>query len=131
MTYKYDMTPLSRAQQDFKGEIRLHKVDETKWEKFWDELVDANNNLGYESLIGSRIKYVMTLGNQIVGAIGFCSAMYRIGSRDEYIEWDNDTRTAMLPHLVNNNRFLILPWNKIYNLTSRILSLSHRQLRID
>jgi len=131
MAYKYDKTPLSGALKDFKGEIRLHKVDETKWEKFWDELVDANHYLGYESVIGARIKYVITLGNQIIGAISFCSAMYRIGPRDEYIGWDNDTRTAMLPHLVNNNRFLILPWIKIYNLASRILSLSLKQLRID
>jgi SRSO17 transposase len=37
----------------------------------------------------------------------------------------------MLPHLVNNNRFLILPWVKISNLASHILSLSIKQLCID
>ena len=111
-----------------------HKKNMLKKYRFFGRKVmkvDANHYLGYENVIGARIKYIITLVNQIVGAINFCSTMYRIGPRDEYIGWDNDTRTAMLSHLENNNIILILPWIKIYNSASRILSLSLRQLRID
>ena len=131
MAYKYDQTPLSGTLNDYKNDVQLHKVDETKWERFWDELVDANHYLGYDSVIGARIKYIVTLGRQIVGAISFCSAVYRLGPRDNYIGWESETRAEMLPHLVNNNRFLILPWIKIHNLASKILSLSLKRLRID
>ena len=116
---------------DYPGEVRLHKVDETKWEAFWDELVREYHYLGYEGQIGARIKYVVTLGKQIVGAISFCSAAYKLGPRDEYIGWSEEVRMSKLQHLLTNNRFLILPWVRIRNLASHILSKSLRQLRED
>jgi SRSO17 transposase len=131
MAYKYDKTPLYGSLSDFKNKVHLHKVDETKWERFWDELVNENHYLGYASVIGARVKYIISLGKQIVGAISFCSAVYRLRPRDDYIGWDGATREAMLPHLVNNNRFLILPWINISNLASHILSLSLKRLRTD
>ena len=131
MEYQYDKTPLSGIISDYDVPIRLHKVDETKYESLWDEIVNTYHYLGYGGVIGGRIKYIVTLGNQIIGAISFCSAAYHLGPRDEYVGWDKKTRIKMLPHLVCNNRFLILPWIKIYNLASGILSLSLRRLRED
>jgi hypothetical protein len=131
MVYKYDKTPLGGKIDDYECELLLHKADETKWETYWNQLVKLHHYLGFDSSIGGRIKYIITLGQLIVGAIGFCSAMYRLGPRDAYIGWDEETRIAMLPHLVNNNRFLILPWISIKNLASRILSMSLRQLPED
>ena len=57
--------------------------------------------------------------------------MYHLAPRDAYIGWDEETRVAMLPHLVNNNRFLILPEVNIQNLASRVLAMSLRRLRKD
>jgi SRSO17 transposase len=131
MLYQYEKTPITGTVNEYEGQIRLHKVNETKWEPFWDELVKANHYLGYESVIGARVKYIITLGKQIAGAISFCSAAYKLGPRDEYIGWDEKTRLNMLPHLVSNNRFLILPWIHIQNLASRILSMSLQRLRVD
>ena len=131
MAYQYDKTPLAGELSDHPGPVRLHKVDETKWEAFWDELVKEHHYLGYDGQIGARIKYVITLGKQIVGAISFCSAAYKLGPRDEYIGWSEEIRLSRLQHLVTNNRFLILPWIHIRNLASHILSKSLRQLRED
>ena len=131
MAYKYDKTPLTGELSDYPGEVRLHKVDETKWEAFWDEIVREYHYLGYEGQMGARIKYVVTLDKQVVGAISFCSATYKLGPRDEYIGWGEETRLSNLPHLIMNNRFLILPWIRVRNLASHILSKSLRQLRKD
>ena len=131
MGYQYDKTPLSGELSEYPDTVRLHKVDETKWEVFWDELVREHHYLGYEGQIGARIKYVITLGKQIVGAISFCSAVYKLGPRDEYIGWSEEVRQSKLPHLLTNNRFLILPWIRIRNLASHVLSKSLRQLRED
>jgi SRSO17 transposase len=38
---------------------------------------------------------------------------------------------ALLPHLLNNNRFLLCPWVKIRNLASHVLSLSLKQVCMD
>jgi SRSO17 transposase len=131
MIYKYDSTPLSGKISDYEEELLLHKVDETKWEKYWNELVQKRHYLGFEGSFGGRVKYIITLGEKIVGAISFCSAVYHLGPRDAYIGWDKETRVAMLPHLVNNNRFLILPEVNIQNLASRILAMSLRRMRKD
>lgn len=131
MSYQYDKTPLAGELNDYPEAVRLHKVDETKLEAFWDKLVKEYHYLGYEGQMGARIKYVVTLGNQIVGAISFCSAAYKLGPRDEYIGWSEEVRLLKLQHLVTNNRFLILPWIRIRNLASHILSKSLRQLRED
>ncbi|MCL1809632.1 MAG: DUF4338 domain-containing protein [Clostridiales bacterium] len=131
MVYRYDKTPMSGKIDDYEECLLLHKVDETEWEPCWNKLVDEHHYLGFDSSFGGRVKYVVTLGHRIVGAVSFCSAVYQLGPRDAYIGWDGETRAAMLPRLVNNNRFLILPWVSIANLASRILSASLRQLRTD
>jgi SRSO17 transposase len=129
--YQYDKTPMIGELGDYPGTVRLHKVDETKWEIFWDELVREHHYLGYGGQIGCRIKYVITLGKQIVGAISFCSAAYKLGPRDDYIGWSEEVRLLNQQHLLSNNRFLILPWIQVRNLASHILSKSLRQLKED
>ena len=131
MVYRIDKTPLCGKISDYEDKLLLHKVDETQWEAYWDKLVRKHHYLGFDASFGGRIKYVVTLGRRIVGAISFCSAVYQLGPRDAYIGWDEETRAAMLPHLLNNNRFLILPWISILNLASRILSMSLQQVRED
>ena len=124
MKYTTNKTPMVGEISDYEEEVLLHKVDETKWEGIWNKLVRKYHYMGYESVIGARIKYIITIGAYIVGAISFCSAAYHLGPRDEYIGWDEETRKQMLAHLVNNNRFLLLPWVSIRNLATRVLSLS-------
>jgi len=119
---------LEGKRRELEGPIQLHKVDETKWEISWDKLVNRYHYLGYDWQFGGRIKYLITMGIRIIGAIGFCSAVYKLGARDKYIGWDDETRILMLPHIVNNNRFLILPFVKVHNLASHVLSLSLKQL---
>lgn len=131
MDYNVEYTPFIGKINEYKDELKLHKVDETKWEKDWDKLVDTHHYLGFEGSIGCRIKYYITIGCRIVGAISFCSAKHRLSTRDAYIGWDSETRNALLPHLINNNRFLILPSIKIENLASKILAMSIRQVRVD
>ena len=85
MQYRYDTKPLSGKISDYEDELLLHKVDETKWEKHWNKLVQERHYLGFESSFGGRVKYIITLGDRIVGAISFCSAVYHLGPRDAYI----------------------------------------------
>ena len=131
MGYRFRMDPLTGTLNDYTGSVRLIKVDETKWEAFWDDLVAKYHYIGYEGQFGCRIKYIIAIGKQPVGAISFCSAVYKLGPRDRFIGWDEVTRKSMLPHLINNNRFLVLPWIKIKNLASYILSASLKQVCID
>jgi hypothetical protein len=71
--------------RDFQEPVRLHKVDETKRESYWDKLVSKYRYLGYDWQFGGRIKYLITMGDRTIGAIGFCSAVYRLSPRDTFI----------------------------------------------
>lgn len=131
MDYRIDTRAITGTLNDYPESVRLIKVDETKLEAFWDALVNEYHYLGYDWQFGGRVKYIIMLGERTIGAIGFCSAAYKLGPRDRYIGWDEATRLTILPHLVNQNRFLILPWVSIKNLASHVLSLSLKRLRTD
>jgi len=118
------MAPRSGLLGKYIKRLYLVKVDETKLEPFWNQLVSEYHYIGYEEQVGCRIKYLIVLGKQPIGAIGFSSAMCRLGPKDRYIGWDEATRLSMLPHIINNNRFLILPWINIKYLASHVLSES-------
>ena len=51
--------------------------------------------------------------------------------RDTFIDWNPEERKRYLPHVLNNNRFLILPWVHVKNLASHIIALSIKHLKHD
>jgi hypothetical protein len=61
----------------------------------------------------------------------FTSAAWKMAPRDRWIGWSDSARRANLPLLVNNGRFLILPWVEVPHLASHILALAARQLPTD
>ncbi len=50
---------------------------------------------------------------------------------DRWIGWDEVKRKQHLPRLLNNSRFLILPWVRVLNLASHVLALSLRTVADD
>ncbi|MDR1038104.1 MAG: DUF4338 domain-containing protein [Deltaproteobacteria bacterium] len=128
---KFDMDPLGGELSDYREPVLLHKVDETRREPVWNKLVNEYHYLGYETQIGCRVKYIMTMGTHLIGAMSFCSGAYQLSMRDQFIGWDEKTRLEYLPHLLNNNRFLIFPWIKVRNLASHLLSGSLKRVQED
>ncbi len=63
--------------------------------------------------------------------LGFSSAAWTLAPRDRFIGWSPQMRQKNLPLVVDNPRFLILPWIHIPNLGSHILALVRRQLPVD
>jgi hypothetical protein len=52
-------------------------------------------------------------------------------ARDEWIGWSDQQRRHNLQRIVNNGRFLILPWVQVKRLASKILALSAQQMPRD
>ena len=67
----------------------------------------------------------------MLGALGFAGAAWRLSSREHFIGWDEKRRRKNLDLVVNNSRFLIVPWIKSPNLASRILGAAARRLADD
>ncbi len=63
--------------------------------------------------------------------LGFSTAAWKLAPRDNFIGWTPEKREKNLPLLVDNPRFLILPWIEIPNLGSHILAIVRRRLPTD
>ena len=106
----------------------LRMVRHTEHESLWNELVDEYHYLGYSVIVGKHLKYVAYFDHVPVACLGWGSAAWSVKARDQWIGWDQETRKRNLHKIVNNVRFLILPWVTVKNLASTILAISHRIL---
>ncbi len=87
--------------------------------------------LGDSPLVGESLRYVAWLDGELVALLGWAGATLHNGPRDRHIGWDEMRHRDHLHLVVNNARFLILPWVKQPNLASRILGVNLRCLSRD
>ena len=111
--------------------LEIVNVSRTANEFLWDELIRKYHYLGYEKMIGQRIKYLVLYLNTPIAALSYNRASLRVGVRDTFIGWTEEQKQSRLHEVVNNNRFLILPWVKIKNLASHLLSRTLKLLQKD
>lgn len=98
----------------------------------WNEYVHRYHTLGYKIPFGAHQRYFVVSGNgQKLGCLLFAAAAWALAQRDEWIGWSEVDRSLRLNLIVNNSRFLILPWVKIKNLASKVLSLTAKRIRDD
>lgn len=98
----------------------------------WNELIDRHHYLGYRRPIGPHLRYfIVDAQGRKLGCLMFCYAVKTLPCRDQWIGWQEQTYKKYLDLLVNNNRFLILPWVKVKCLASKALSMACKQLSDD
>jgi hypothetical protein len=114
------------------GEFNLIlEVVDNRTSALWNELIDRYHYLGYKTLPGAQLRYFVKSEGKILALLGFGAAAWKTAPRDAYIGWDRPTRKEHLHLVVNNARFLILPWVRSKNLASKILSLVSRRIGSD
>ena len=83
-------------------------------------------------VVGENLKYlVQARDGQDVACLLFGAAAWQTGARDRFVGWTSVQRAGGLGHLVNNTRFLILPWVQVAGLASHVLSRTVRRLSAD
>src|SRR5206468_3088277 len=90
--------------------------------------------LGHKVPFGAHLRYLVYVSRPertVVGCVQFSSPAWRMEARDAWIGWDDATRERNLQRVVTNSRFLLLPWVRIQNLASVVLSLTMRRLGED
>lgn len=98
------------------------------------ELVGRYHYLGFAVAYGAQLRYLAYASRPertVVGCLQFSSPAWRMAVRDRWIGWDETTRREQLQRVVNNSRFLILPWVQVKNLASVLLSRTIRRLGTD
>jgi hypothetical protein len=111
--------------------LRLEQVAGSSNSRLWNEYIARYHYLGYTPLAGSQMRYNVFAGGQLLALISFGASAWKLAARDRFIGWDQLQRHRNLQQVVNNARFLILPWVQSKGLASKILSLLARQLPID
>ena len=105
------------------GELKFHIVGGSEDSSLWKELIERYHYLGYTPLPGAQLRYlVYSEEGSLLAALGFGAAAWKVAPRDRFIGWTPEQRINNLHLVVNNARFLILPWITSRNLASRILS---------
>ena len=95
--------------------------------KLWNEYVARYHYLGYKTLVGAQMRYAVHASDGMpLAMLGFSTAGWTLAPRDRFIGWSRRLREKNLPLVVDNPRFLILPWIRIPNLGSHILALVRR-----
>ena len=100
-------------------------------EPLWDHLVQTYHYLGYQKLLGHRLKYLAFIEDRPVAALSWSAPALKLSARDCFIGWSADQRKRHLKQLAGNSRFLILPWVKIPNLASHVIAKNIAQLNMD
>lgn len=114
--------------------VVLREVREGQDRDLFRELVGRHHYQGYAVAYGAQLCYLVLVSqpqHQVVGCLRFSSPAWRMSARDRWIGWDESTRSRNLQRVVNNSRFLLLPWVRIRNLASQVLSHAARQVVVD
>ena len=110
--------------------VRLQTVlGGTPQSQQWNAFIARYHYLGYKTLVGAQMRYIVhDRHGRLLALLGFSTAARKLAPRDRFIGWTPTLREKNLPKVIDNARFLILPWIRIPNLASHILSIVCRQL---
>ena len=113
------------------GSVTMTLVRNTSLEPLYNSLIHQHHYLGYRQIVGQHLKYMAFLGDRPVACLGWGSAAWAVKSREAFIGWDKTTKGNNLAFVVNNTRFLILPWVSIKCLASKLLAMNARRIASD
>ena len=123
-------TPISQPVHEL-APITLQVVSGKATSLLWNEYMARYHYLGYAAMSGSQIRYNVFAGEQMVACISFCACAWKLKDRERYIGWSEEQRQRNLQLVINNARFLVLPWIESKGLASKVLSLAARRLPKD
>lgn len=128
-----DKEVLEGSIEDF-GPLVADLADDTEKRRLFRNLIGNHHYLGYRVPFGARLQYLIWASKperQVVAAMQFSSAAWRMAARDKWVGWSDSMRAQKLPHVVNQSRFLVLPWFRIRNLASAALRVGAKALQRD
>ena len=109
--------------------LSLRGADADDDRTLWRELVDRHHHLGCPHPFGSSLHWFVTdARGRRLGCLLVEAGSRQLPARDDWIGWNARQREQHLHLVVQNSRFLILPWVRVGNLASRVLSMATSRL---
>ena len=128
--FPFDASPIHGAVSTLPS-IDLKIASRSHLEPLWDDLVRRHHYLGYQRLLGHRLKYLAFIQDRPVAALSFSAPALKLRVRDSFIGWTDDQRKTHLDRIAGNSRFLILPWVHVPHLASHVLAKALARLSRD
>jgi hypothetical protein len=122
--------PLERSAGECEP-LELIQVEGKAQSRLWREYVERYHYLGCRVPFGANLRYWVRNRERELACLLWTSPAWKMQARDHWIGWSDEQRQRNLQSIVNNGRFLILPWVRVKGLASKILALSARQLPAD
>jgi hypothetical protein len=126
-----DQRRLTQPLSVLRAELQVHLVEGSQRARLFKGLIGTYHYLGYQQASGAQVKYLVTYRERPLACLSFGPAAFKVAARDQFIGWSPAQRQARLARVVNNDRFLLLPWVAVPNLASFVLSRCVRRLRSD
>jgi hypothetical protein len=111
--------------------LSIHLVSAKSDSLLWNAYIQRHHYLGHQLMPGAQLRYFVRCAGQVIALLSFGASAWKTRPRDEFIGWTSEQRPRNLHLIVNNARFLILPWITAKNLASRVLALISRRLAND
>lgn len=129
--FQVDATPLEGPLRDLLP-LQWCQVRRTgAQEKLFNHLIATYHYLGYCQTVGEHLKYLVYSHGRPVACLSWGSAAWKVACRDRFIGWSAAVRKRNLYRVINNTRFLVLPFVRVANLASHLQSQNLRLLLQD
>lgn len=133
-TERGEAQPVLRAALRDVEPVSLRLVRTRDERLLWRELVGRHHPLGHAVPFGAHLRYLIDVAHptrQVVGCVQVSSPAWRMAPRDRWIGWTDARRREALQQVVNNSRFLVLPWVEVRCLASAVLAKVAREVPRD
>lgn len=127
---KVDTTPVTCKVTELEP-VTVKMARLTGLEPLYDSLIEQYHYLGYVQIVGNHLKYMAFAGDTPVACIGWGSAAWAVQAREDYIGWTKSVKNKNLHFIINNTRYLVLPWVTVKCLASKVLSLNIKRISAD
>lgn len=117
------------AEQFHSLELQLVKGEDDS--RVWRQCVEQHHYLGCPVPYGAQLRYWVRHEGRALACLLWTSPAWRMKARDAWIGWTDQQRQQNLQRIINNGRFLILPWVRVRGLASMILARCARRLPSD
>jgi hypothetical protein len=114
--------------------LHLIQASNRDLNSLFKQYVDRYHYLRYRIPFGAHLRYLVEssqLPGRYLACLQFSSPAWMMAPRDGWIGWSTPQRKRNLQFIVNQSRFLVLPWVQVKGLASKILSLAARRLPQD